>query len=221
MKPSYKEELIYLNKLIAQGEHQQLDFKFAITDSRKIARSLVAFANTDGGTLLVGVKDNGKIAGVRSEEEIYMVDAAASMYCKPEIKFKLRLWEPEKDKQVLEVVVEADQKKMWKAQADDGQWKVWLRYLDQNIVAGNVWEKAWKKKQSTNSKTIVFNKHEQLVFSHLNVKAQYTIEEIVKLTELKSTAAEDIISDFIALGLMEMHPREHGMTFSVKQKLNL
>jgi len=47
-------------KLIAQGEHQQQDFKYCISDSRKIARSLVAFANTDGGRLLVGVKDNAK-----------------------------------------------------------------------------------------------------------------------------------------------------------------
>ena len=60
-------------KLIAQGEHQQQDFKFCINDSRKIARSLVAFANTDGGRLLIGVKDNGKIIGVRSDEEYYML----------------------------------------------------------------------------------------------------------------------------------------------------
>ncbi|MDA3865584.1 MAG: putative DNA binding domain-containing protein, partial [Salinivirgaceae bacterium] len=43
-----------LYQLIAQGEHQQQDFKFCINDSRKIAKSLVAFANTDGGRLLVG-----------------------------------------------------------------------------------------------------------------------------------------------------------------------
>ncbi|MCO5261578.1 MAG: ATP-binding protein, partial [Lentimicrobium sp.] len=39
----------HIRKLISEGEHQQLDFKFGITDSKKIARSLVAFANTDGG----------------------------------------------------------------------------------------------------------------------------------------------------------------------------
>ena len=69
-----------LHRLIAQGEHQQQDFKYEISDARKIARTLSAFANTDGGRLLIGVKDNGKIAGVRSDEEIYMVEAAASRY---------------------------------------------------------------------------------------------------------------------------------------------
>jgi predicted HTH transcriptional regulator len=63
----HKSELSsYIINLIKAGEHQQLDFKFEISDSRKIAKTLVAFSNTDGGTLLIGVKDNGKISGVRS-----------------------------------------------------------------------------------------------------------------------------------------------------------
>ena len=63
----------YIHRLIAEGEHIHQDFKFAISDARKIARSLSAFANTEGGRLLVGVKDNGAIAGGRSEEGIYMI----------------------------------------------------------------------------------------------------------------------------------------------------
>ena len=67
----------YIHALIAEGEHQQQDFKFEISDARKIAKTLSAFSNTDGGRLLIGVKDNGKIAGVRSDEEQYMIEAAA------------------------------------------------------------------------------------------------------------------------------------------------
>lgn len=37
-----------IEALIEQGEHQQLDFKFEVSDSKKIARTLSAFANTDG-----------------------------------------------------------------------------------------------------------------------------------------------------------------------------
>jgi len=48
----------YLRKLIAEGENQHLDFKYCVSDSRKIARTLSAFANSDGGRLLIGVRDN-------------------------------------------------------------------------------------------------------------------------------------------------------------------
>jgi predicted HTH transcriptional regulator len=221
MPAANKDELLYLKKLIAQGEHQHLDFKFAITDSRKIARSLVAFANSEGGTLLVGVKDNGKIAGIRSEEEMYMVDAAATMYCNPEIKYNLRLWEPEERKQVLEVIVKADNSNLWKAKTDDDQWKVWLRVNDQNIMAGKVWELVWKKRQLKSTKTIVFNTEEQLVFSHLTPGKHYTTDEIRYLTGLNLSVVEAMVSDFIVLGLMDMHRTEKEMNFSVKQKINV
>ena len=48
----------YLKDLISGGENQQLDFKYCVSDSRKIAKTLVAFSNSDGGKLLIGVKDN-------------------------------------------------------------------------------------------------------------------------------------------------------------------
>lgn len=73
----------YLFDLIAEGEHQQQDFKYKIEDAPKLARSVSAFANTDGGRLLIGVRDDGTIHGVRSEEEIYMMHAAAYRYCTP------------------------------------------------------------------------------------------------------------------------------------------
>ncbi len=221
MDRKLNDELKYLLKLISQGEHQQLDFKFAITDSRKIARSLVAFANTDGGTLLVGVKDNGRIAGISSEEEIYMVDAAAGMYCKPQIKYKLRLWEPEEKKQVLEVIVAPDSSKLWKARTEDEQWKVWLRSGDQNIPAGRLWEMIWKKKQAATDRTIVFDVKEQLVFSHLSEGKFYSLHDIVQLTSMSVEEAESMISDFVVLGLMDYKISVPEVRFRVTHKLRI
>ncbi|MDE7407763.1 MAG: ATP-binding protein, partial [Muribaculaceae bacterium] len=73
----------YIHKLIDQGEHENQDFKYMISDARKIARSLSAFANHSGGRLLIGVKDNGTVAGVRNEEDVYMIETAAAIYCDP------------------------------------------------------------------------------------------------------------------------------------------
>ena len=74
----------YLQQLIAQGEHQQQDFKYKVMDAEKLAHSVSAFANTDGGRLLIGVRDDGHISGIRSEEEIYMMHSAAYKYCEPQ-----------------------------------------------------------------------------------------------------------------------------------------
>ncbi len=100
----------YIHALIAEGEHQQQDFKFEISDARKIAKTLSAFANTDGGRLLIGVKDNGKIAGVRSDEEKYMIEAAAQLYCRPEVDYSMQTFHVE-GRSVLVVQIDESEHK--------------------------------------------------------------------------------------------------------------
>jgi len=67
-----------LKELIAKGEGERLDFKQTITSAQKIAKTLSAFANTKGGVLLVGIKDNGSPAKIQPEEEKYMLEMSAN-----------------------------------------------------------------------------------------------------------------------------------------------
>ena len=54
-----------IKKLIASGENQRVEFKEADFDfPRNAYESICAFLNTNGGYILLGVKDNGKITGV-------------------------------------------------------------------------------------------------------------------------------------------------------------
>src|SRR4030065_2674636 len=94
----------YLKKLIEEGESQKLDFKFCISDCKKIARTLAAFSNSDGGRILIGVRDNGSIAGIKSDEEIYMVDTAAQIFCRPDITYTIKQHVTE-GKTIVEVLV--------------------------------------------------------------------------------------------------------------------
>ena len=126
-----------IEELIAQGEHQQLDFKFEVSDSKKIARTLSAFANTDGGRLLIGVKDNGAIAGVRSDEEYYMIEAASKMYTRPVVPFEAKRWDMN-GKTVLEVYIAPSADRPHTAPYKDEQYKAYIRVADENILANEV-----------------------------------------------------------------------------------
>ena len=128
--------------MIAEGEHQQQDFKTRIDDSRKIARTLVAFANSDGGRLLIGVKDNGTVSGVRVDEELHMVEAAAELYCKPTIEFRSQVWKADV-RSVLEVVVEPSRHRPHRSEDEEGQWNAYLRLEDENIRANAVLSRCW------------------------------------------------------------------------------
>jgi len=53
-----------LAALVARGEGLHLEFKSRLIEGEALARVLSAFANTDGGTLLIGVADDGTPVGL-------------------------------------------------------------------------------------------------------------------------------------------------------------
>lgn len=116
----------YIYKIIEQGENEQLDFKFEINDARKIAITLASFSNSKGGKLLIGVKDNGEIKGIKTEEEFYMLDLAANLFCKPIIKLKYSKWSIE-GKVILEADIPEGNDKPYYARNESDKWLAYFR----------------------------------------------------------------------------------------------
>ena len=194
----------YILDLILQGENQQLDFKHSISDSKKIARSLAAFANTNGGKLLVGVRDNGSIAGVQSEEEFYMVQAAADLYCNPPVSFVSRVWDI-KGKSVLEITVEkTENSKLHEAPDKDGNYKVYIRVNDQNFIVNNIYLKAWNRKKFGKGVLIRYMKEEKLLLEYLAQNPSVTFNGFKRLAKVSSYKAEKILVNLIVLNLVEI-----------------
>ncbi|MDP2238208.1 MAG: ATP-binding protein [Bacteroidales bacterium] len=204
----------YIHKLIAQGEHQQLDFKFEISDSRKIARSLVAFANTDGGRLLVGVKDNGAIAGVRSEEEYYMVEAAAQLYCKPEVSFQTKEWEVE-GKLILEVIVPKSKKGKHKAPLKGDDYKIFIRVKDKNLLANSILLQVWKRQESKVPVKVSFTNTEMLLLEYLSEYESISEAKFMELASIKKKKADQLLVDFILLGIIDIRMSEKETIFKM------
>lgn len=148
----------HINQLIINGEGLQLDFKHTISDAYKIAKTICAFANTKGGTLLVGVRDNKTIAGVKSEEEKYMIEMAAQLYCVPPIDLKFTEHVLEK-KIILEVTIEESNNKPVFALDSEKKQIVYIRQEDQTFKAGIVtyeWLKFNNKSHNLSKNTYGF-----------------------------------------------------------------
>jgi predicted HTH transcriptional regulator len=58
-----------LEMLIKKPEGEELEFKRWMPFKRHLATSIAAFANTDGGTLLIGVDDKGASVGIKRPEK--------------------------------------------------------------------------------------------------------------------------------------------------------
>ena len=77
-----------LSAIIACGEDSRHQFKRDFTNAESLAAELAAFANMGGGMLLVGVGDDGKVAGLASSDISrlnQLLSNAASQHVKPPI----------------------------------------------------------------------------------------------------------------------------------------
>ena len=81
-----------LNELIEGGENRYVEFKRKFSEPEKIAKEMIAFANSKGGKILFGVDDDKSVYGVESEKgEIELIDMSAKFFCEPEIKYKTEI----------------------------------------------------------------------------------------------------------------------------------
>jgi len=204
----------YLKDIIAGGEGLRLDFKYCISDSRKIARTLSAFANTEGGTLLIGVRDNGAIAGVRSEEEIYMIETAARLFCKPEVPYTIRQHSIEK-KSVLEIKVSKGDKRPYKAKGDDGTWRSYTRQKDQNIIANRILLDIWRKEKHTKGVLIKFSDPENILMEYLLNNELITLSGFRRIANINNNKARQILVNMVLCGVIEMIITEKGSYYKL------
>jgi hypothetical protein len=212
----------FLKKLIAEGENQQLDFKYCVSDSRKIARTLTAFANSDGGRILIGVRDNGSIAGIKSDEEYYMVDTAAQLFCRPKITFTIKQHIAGK-KTILEVEVSKGSKRPYQAKDENGKWISYFRHQDQNLVANRVLLQVWRKKEKISGVLVKFGKAENSLMDYLGKHGSITLSRFRKIARIPSYRAESILANLIILKVLIMNASEKGFRYELNpsEPLNL
>jgi predicted HTH transcriptional regulator len=204
----------YLRKLIEEGENQYLDFKYCISDCRKIARTLAAFANSDGGRILIGVRDNGSIAGIKSDEEIYMVDTAAHLFCRPEITYTIKQ-HPAEGKTILEVEVIKGNKRPYQVKNENGRWLSFFRHNDQNLVANRVLLQIWRKEGKGSGVIVKFGRAENSLMDYLKKNGSITLSKFRKIARISSYKAEAVLANLIIFKVLIMNSSEKGFTYEL------
>jgi len=208
----------FLRKLIAEGENQQLDFKYCITDSRKIARTLSAFSNTDGGRLLIGVRDNGSLAGIRSDEEIYMVDTAAHLFCRPEITYTVKQ-HTAGTKTILEVEVAKGNKRPYQVKDEEGKWRAYFRHGDQNLIANRVLLQVWRKEEQKSGVKVRFSDAEMKLLDYLRENGSVSLSKFRKISGIPSSRAESILANLIVFRVLILKASEKGFSYLLNPDL--
>ena len=204
------DEKRYLLQLIREGEHQQQDFKYRVADACKLAKSVSAFANTDGGRLLIGVRDDGNLSGVRSEEEIFMMHQAAYKYCKPEASIKFDTYHVDGRTIVIPVC----------AINEVGEGRAYIRIADENIVASPVHLAIWREQQSERGTMMTYTDTVQKLLQAMHSdkpedKPQlFTLNQLVRRSRIPRHKVITLLARLIRFGLARWQYTDQQILFS-------
>jgi predicted HTH transcriptional regulator len=202
----------YLLSLIREGEHQQQDFKYRVSDACKLAKSVSAFANTDGGRLLIGVRDDGHLAGVRSEEEIFMMHQAAYKFCKPEPSIKFDTFHVDGRTIVIATVPPSDKRPVC-VQNDEGRMRAYIRIKDENIVASPVHLALWRESQKPQGSILTYNDNIKKLLDVM--KGSQTLNQIVRFSKLPRYKVITLLARLIRFGTARWEYSDQQFLFSL------
>ena len=196
-----------IKKYLIDGEGETLDYKQEISSASKIAKTMVSFANHKGGVLLVGVRDNRSIAGIRSEDEKYMLELAASFYCKPEINLELEEHNIG-GKIILECTIPEGELKPYSAKGEDGKWWVHIRNKDKSLLASKIVVDVLKRQASNKGTLIKYGKNEEELLKYLEDNERITLQQFRKMVNISKWRASKILVNLISAGVIINHTYE-------------
>ncbi len=208
-----------LKEIIANGEDLTTEFKRRFSTHNKIAKEIIAFANTKGGLLLFGVDDNGSIYGVESEKETAeLMNETAVEYCEPRIDFKLKFVELF-GKEIVVVEIPPSNLKPhriqdYKRELDLNSAEVYIRVNDKSIPASKEMIKILQA-ESSNSKLAKYSvgKNEEMVFNYLMENDSISVVELKHLANISTRRASRTLIKLVRANLLYIHTKENGQTF--------
>lgn len=210
-----EDQLFELRQLVAEGEGGQLEFKRRASDPGRIVRELIAFANTHGGTLLVGVNDDGDISGVKfPEDESMGIVETLQKSCRPplvyhesvialtETKFIIRYDIPQSDKRPHFFV-------------DKDLTESYVRVNDMSIKASAEMQEIIKRSKKKKDIRFAYGEHEKLLMTYLAEHTTITLDQFRALTKLNRFKASRKLILLVLANVLKITASEKGDIYSM------
>lgn len=208
-----------LKEIIEEGENLQCEFKLKFSTEEKIAREMIAFANTKGGYLIFGIDDDREIVGVESEKEISeLVFSTANNYCIPPLDISIDFMEV-KGKEIVIVSIPESDKKPHRVQdyledLDLNKAIVTIRVNDKSVQASKEMIRILRS-QTANQSLIKYSigQTEKLVFEYLKYKERITVKELSRLVNISERRASRTLVKMVRANLLMIHTKDNGEEF--------
>lgn len=208
-----------LKELIEEGENIQCEFKRKFSTQDKIAREMIAFANTKGGYVIFGVDDDKEIIGVESEKETAeLIKDTALNYCEPPLDYKIDYIEYKGKEIVIASVPESKNKphrlQDYSDQFDISTAVVTIRVNDKSVQASKEMVRLLRANSGKLSlKKYAIGPNEKTVFEYLAKRERISVKELSNLVNISERRASRTLVKMVRANLLMIHTKDNGEEF--------
>lgn len=204
-----------LQRLVAEGEGLHLEFKRKAAYPEKIVRELVAFANTNGGTLLIGVDDNGTILGIKyPDEEVHVVVNALKQLCRPAILYHESIITLSENRFIVRIDVPQSNKRPHYLITNPAEPECIVRYEDKSVKASREMKEIVSRSKKKKDIKFTVGEHETSLIKFLDEHKAITFAEFRTLTGLNRFKASRKLILLVLANVLKIKPTEKGDLYS-------
>ncbi|GGM87449.1 hypothetical protein GCM10010967_19840 [Dyadobacter beijingensis] len=200
-------------QLIKEGEGLTTEFKRTVDSPFKIAKTIVSFANTSGGNLLIGVADHGAVLGVQSElRELQKLEKALVKLIEPELTVQIKS-ENLDSKLVLWVTVGESDNKPHHALNEKGDRIIYIRVKDKSMPIPRL---LLYNGTDAETEKLLATRHVKTLITYLKETDSVTAKVFSRIINVSEKRAERMLQDLAERQILLKISKGKPESFSLK-----
>lgn len=208
-------QLQALKRLVAQGEGEKLEFKRKASFPEKIIREMIAFANTAGGIVLVGIGDDGSIPGLKYPEGESHVIREALKKVRPLMDVEETFIPLDESRTVLQYEIPVSKKRPHYVLAEDQSKGTFVRVADKSIKASREVREIMKRRAREKDIRFRYGDHEKFLMKYLDEHKFITLKEFIAARGVKRFHASNKLILLVLANVLRITPHEKGDVYTL------
>jgi predicted HTH transcriptional regulator len=204
-----------LKKLVMHGEGLTLEFKRKAAFPEKVVREMIAFANTQGGILLVGIGDDLTIPGLKHPEDESHVIKQALKKCKPALTYTETFIPIGNARTVIQYEIAESNKKPHYLLTSEETKESFVRVDDKSIKASREVREIARRSQNKRDVRFHYGEHEHLLMQYLDANNTITLKKFTEISGLKKFYASRKLILLVLADVLRVSPNERGDIYSL------
>ncbi len=199
-----------------------MEFKRKAADPVKIMREVVAFANKSGGRLLIGIADDGTIAGLEHpDDEAYVLQNAIAAHCRPGVGYEMARIKLNLKKEVLVFdIFESPVKPVYLIyNLKRGSGRAYIRAGDKSVQASREVRKILKARQATEGRAFAYGENERALIRLISQTGSTSLKAFMQAAALPEETASDVLVSLAVSNVLEVIPADGQDVFVLKTPL--